>query len=224
MSIKLEELSIEYMHNAISHYIFSPTSSTDYNHLLNVFAHLRKVSVNINPHQDTKPLDFPGLGRLLTHATLLQSLDLKCVGGKLRQSRLVLSQVFGNFTWPHLKHIGLHGFIMHSDVDVIAFFDRHRTTIESVSLDTMFLHEKDVHSTDRTPCEAWQHFFSELRKRSIKFQRLQLLRIHDCCNGENEYPDLEVRANRGASVLQYLRDGGSNPLAYEKTDEDSDDE
>ena len=214
MSIKLHELSIDGGQNAISHGVFLHASSNDYNHLLNVFASLRKISVNVNTFRDTYPLNFAGLGRLLTHATQVQSLDLKCTGGR-RQTRLILSRAFQNATWPHLKHFGLHGFIMHTDAELIAFLDRHRASIDSVTLRSMFLHEKDVNSTTYdSPCEAWKHFFGELRKRSIKFRSLDLFQIHDCTNLESVQRDLAVRTEHGAKVLQYLRDGGPNPLHY----------
>ena len=214
MTIKLHQLCIEGTQNAISHCIFSRVSSQDYNHLCNVFANLRKLSVNVNTHQDTYPLVFGGLGRFLTHATLLQSLDLKCTGGRhqLRQSFLKLSQVFQDATWPYLKHFGLHGFDMHTDAELIAFLDRHRATIDSVTLKSIFLHEKDSKPTDGFPCEAWKHFFGELRKRSISFQTLDLFKIYDCCNTEDEYPDLASHAAYGERVLRYLRNGVPTPF------------
>ncbi|KAF6218801.1 hypothetical protein HO133_005344 [Letharia lupina] len=218
MAIKLHELSIEGGQNAISCCIFSRASSKDYNHLLNVFASLRKISISVNTHQDAYPLCFAGLGRLLTHATLVQSLDLKCTGGR-RQSRLILSRVFQSATWPCLKHFGLHGFIMHTDVELITFFERHRATIDSVALRSMFLHQKELNSREDSPCEAWKHFFGKLRQRSIKFQNLDLFRIQDCSNPFEVHPDLSVRANGGKTVLQYLRDGGLNPLTIDTINE-----
>ena len=212
MGVKLQELSIVGRQTAISHAIFSSASPKDFNHLINVFANLRKISVTVNTHQDTHPLLFAGLGRLLIQATLVQSLDLGCMSGR-RQARLMLSRVFQNATWPCLKHIGLHGFIMHTDAELIAFFDRHRATIDSVTLRAIFLHEKDPNSLDPSFCEAWKHFFGELRKRSIKFQNLYLYRIRDCYNSAKGLPDLAIRAENGGKVLHYLRHGGPNPLA-----------
>lgn len=209
MDIKLHELSIKGRQNGISNAIFSRASPKDYNHLLNVFANLRKISLHINTHGDTHPLLFAGLGRLLIHATLLQSLDLSCLGGQ-RQARLILSRVFQNATWPHLKHFGLHGFVVHSDAELIAFFDRHRATIDSVALKSMFLHDKDINSPDPSFCQAWKHFFGELRKRAIEFQKLDLYRIQDCYNSAAGLPDLAAREKK---VLQYLRHGGPNPFA-----------
>lgn len=218
MRIKLRELSIEGSQDGISHSVFSRISTQDSCHLLNVFANLRKLSVNVNTHFDTWLLDFAGLGRFLTQATLLQSLDLKCSRGE-RQTRLSLSQVFKTATWPYLKHFGLHGFVMSTNMDLIAFFDRHRATIDSVAFKSIFLHEKDFNSRDHSPCEAWKHLFTELRKRSIKFQNLELFRIHDCCNWGGECPDLADRADRGEKILQYLRHGGPNPLTVETVSE-----
>lgn len=212
MAIKLPELSIEGGKNAISHGVFSRASSEDYNHLLNVFENLRKIDVNINTFRNSEFLDFAGLGRFLVHATLVQSLDLRCCGPR-RFSFLLLSRVFQNVTWPHLKHFGLDGFTMHTNKDLIAFFDRHRATIDSVDMRSMYLHEKDPNSTSHSPCEAWKHLFGELRKRSITFQNLYLSRIYDCYNSERRKSDLAQRTEHGAKVLQYLRDGGPNPLA-----------
>ncbi|CAF9943430.1 MAG: hypothetical protein ALECFALPRED_000331 [Alectoria fallacina] len=214
LNIKLHELTIEGGKNAISHCVLSRASSEDYNHLLNVFENLRKIDVNVNTHEDTHPLIFAGLGRLLTHATLVQSLDLRCTGGR-QYSRLILSRVFEDATWPHLKHFGLHGFKMHTDVELVAFFDRHRATIESVAFTHMFLHEKHLSSPDDTLCEAWKHFLDELRKRSITFQNLDLLEIYDCHNRERKAPDLASRTGYGVKALQYLRGGGPNPLEWE---------
>ena len=212
MGIKLRELHIVGSENAISHQIFSSASPKDYNHLLNVFAPLCIVAVNVNTHHDTWPLTFPGLGRILTHATQLQSLDLKSHSTKVRQSYLNLPQVFQNFTWPNLKHTGLSGFKLWTDAGLIAFFHRHRATVDSVSLRFMFLHHKDPSSTDDTPCEAWAHFFGELRGLKITFRNLELFRIHDCCNSERGILELHTRAAGGISVLRYLRLGGPNPL------------
>lgn len=219
MAIKLHELSIEGRTNAISHGIFSRASPQDYNHLLNVFAYLYRISVNFNTNHGKDLLNFAGLGRLLTHATMLQSLDLKCTDWQ--HHPLKLSRVFQNATWPRLKHFGLHGFTMYTDVELIAFFDRHRATLASVALKSMFLHQKDFNSTDASPCEAWKHLFGELRKRSIKFQVLNLFRIHDCYNWEGKHPTLAIRVNCGESVLRYLRDGGPNPLTSQIIDQAS---
>lgn len=213
-AVKLDELSIEGRQDAISNGIFSRASSKDFNHLLNVFASLRKISVSVNTHQDTYPLLFAGLGRLLTHANLVQSLDLRGSGGR-RRTPLMLSRMFQNATWPHLKHFGLHGLVLYTDAELIAFFDRHRGTIDSVALKSMFLHEKEPNSLDLSPCEAWKHFIGELRKRSIRFQSLDLSRIYDCCNSQGEIPELATRANGGEKILKYLRDGGPNPLTLD---------
>lgn len=212
MAIKLDELTIEGRENGISNRVFSPTSPKDHSHLLNVFANLRKIDITVTAHNDACRLDYAGLGRVLTHATMLQSLDLRCTCNGRRKSRLSLSRLFQDFTWPHLKHFGLQGFNMHTDADLIAFFDRHRATVDSVMLGRIFLHERAFGNLDAFPCEAWKHFFGELRKRSIKFQNLELFTIYDCCNSESEHPDLTVRGGRGKRVLEYLRDGGPNPL------------
>ena len=211
MGIKLSELRIEGRANAISHSVFSRASAADCNHLLNVFANLRKISVNVNTHQDRYPLNFDGLGRLLTHAAMAQSLDLECTRGQ-RLSCLRLSRVFQGFEWSHLKHFGLHRFRMTTDVELIAFFDRHRATLDSVSLRNIFLHERDIYSTNVSPCEAWKNFFGELRRRSIKFKSLNLEQIHDCYNFPGGYSDLAAGTNYGERVLHYLHEGGSNPL------------
>lgn len=210
IAIKLQELHITGARNAISHGIFARASPQDYNHLRNVFVNLRKINISINLNQ--YPLTFGGLGWLLTRAKMLESLDLKCVGGDLHQSRLGLSQVIRDFRWSQLKHFGLNGFTMRTDVELIAFFERHQATLDSVSLRSMFLHERDPESTDHSPCEAWKHFFGELRNRSISFQSLYVFRIHDCYNCVGDYPDLAVRVNGGEGLLRYLRDGGPNPL------------
>ena len=209
MEIKLRELNITGSEHAISLGVFATASPTDYIHLLNVFENLCKVNLNVNTHNETYSLTYPGLGRVLTNATKLQFLDLNCHSC---QSRLVLSRLFGDFTWPHLKHIGLSGFRLYSSVDLIAFFHRHRATIDSVTFMYMFLHQPDTNSTVGKPCEAWRQFFNELRRRSIKFYDLRLYRIHDCCNSEVDKVELDKRAGYGKRVLRYLDYGGPNPL------------
>lgn len=218
MAIKPYQLSLEGGKNAISHAVFSSASAENRNHLLNVFESLRKVDLTINTFQNSEVLEFDGLGRVLAHATLMQSLDLRGCGPR---RFLSLSQVFQNTTWPHLKHFGLHGFTMRTNKELIAFLDRHRATIDSVDLRSMFLHEENPNYTSHSPCEAWKYLFDELRKRSINFRNLYLSRIYDCFNRERERenPDLAQRAKHGANVLQYLRDGGSNPLALDRISE-----
>ena len=197
MEIKLRELHITGRDHAISLGVFATASPTDYTHLLNVFENLRKVNLNVNTHRKTYPLTYPGLGRILTNATKLQSLDLKCHSNIICQSRLVLSRLFQDFTWPQLKHIGLSGFRLYSAVDLIAFFHRHRATIDSVTFMYMFLHQPDINSPVGKPCEAWRQFFDELKRRSIKFDDLSLLRIHDCCNSELDEVQLDKKTGYG---------------------------
>ena len=210
--IKLRELHIIGRDYAISHGIFARASPTDYFSLLKVFENLRKVDLNVNTHHDTYPLTYNGLGHVLTNATKLQSLDLKCHGNIRCQSRLTLSQLFRDFTWPHLKHIGLSGFRLHSGVGLVAFFHRHHATLDSVTLEFMFLHHIDINSPIGRPCEAWKHFFAELRRRSIKFHDLRLYRIQDCSNSDFDEPKLDAKAGYGERVLRYLNHGGTNPL------------
>ena len=210
--IKLRELHIRGKDYAISLGIFAKASPTDSIHLLNVFENLRKLDLNVNTHQDTYALDYAGLGRVLTSATKLQSLDLRCHSGIIRQSRLVLSQLFRDFTWPHLNHISLSGFRLYSDVGLIAFFHRHRATIDSVTLKFMFLHSRDVNSPVSKPCEAWKRFFEELRRRSIKFYDLYLYRIHDCYNSQLDGAELDREFGYGKKILRYLDSGDTNPF------------
>ena len=214
LGTNLRELHIVGSDYAISHGIFTRASSTDYHYLIRVFENLRKVELNVNTHHDTYPLTYSGLGRILTNATELQSLDLKCHGKVRCQSRLVLSQLFRDFTWLHLKHIGLSGFRLHSDVGLIAFFQRHHSTIDSVRLEFMFLHQEDINSPIGKPCEAWTHFFAELRRLSIKFDDLHLYGIHDCSNTEYDVLKLDAKAGYGEKVLRYLNHGGPNPLEH----------
>ena len=216
MAIELHELTIEGKSNAMSHLMFSQALFGDYNHLLNVFASLRKTSVQLMC-SDNDPLTFAGIGQVLTHATLLQSLDLKCTG-EIRHKRLKLSKLFQNFTWPHLKHLGLHGFILFADAELVSLFDRHRT-LDSVALRSMSLHQRGSSSSDESPCEAWKHFFRKLRAKKIKFEVLDLFELYDCANGKGSHPELAVRANWGAYVIQYLRHGGENPLKLVPFDE-----
>ena len=216
MAVKLHELTIEGKTNAMSHRIFSEASFGDYNHLLNVFASLRKTSVKLMC-SDIDSLDFAGIGRLLTHAILLESLDLKCTG-EIRHKRLKLSRLFHKFTWPHLKHLGLHGFVMFTDVELVSLFDRHRT-LDSVALRSMSLHQRGPNSSDESPCEAWKNFFRKLHEKKMKFEVLDLFELYDCANCPGLHPELAVRANWGAYVLQYLRHGGENPLKLVPFDE-----
>ena len=210
--IKLRELHVTGREYAISLGIFATASPTDYIHLLNVFENHRKVNLNVNTHRGTYALDYVGLGRVLTNATKLQSLDLKGHSGVVCQTRLALSRLFRTFTWPHLRHIGLSGFRLYNTVDLIAFFHRHRATIDSVTFKFMFLHQTNSNSTVGTPCQAWKHLFDELRTRSIKLHNLRLHQIHDCCNSELDTTKLDKRVEYGVRVLQYLNDGGTNPF------------
>lgn len=100
---------------------------------------------------------------------------------------------------------------MHTDAELIAFFDRHQGTVDSVTLRSVFLHQKDSGSTYHSRCEAWKHFFGQLRNRSINFQSLYAARIHDFYNCVGYYPDNAVRVNGGEGLLRYLRDGGPKP-------------
>ena len=213
MAVKLDELYIFGGGNGISYRIFSPASRIDYDHLLNVSASLRKMHLNVETHCDIKPLRFENLGRFITHAQKLQSLDLHCSLGKFGPTTgIVLSQVFQDFTWPHLKHFGLYDFSLYTNEDLIAFFDRHRATLDSVSFKWIYLRQQTFASTDDAPGQAWRHLFGQLRKRSINFQKLTLLGIGDRCSFQGKWPHLPDRANRGPRVLQYLRDGGVNPF------------
>ena len=221
MAIKLDELTIEGKTNAMSHLVFSQASRSDYNHLLNVFASLRKTSVELMS-SDIDSFNFAGIGRVLTNAKLLQSLDLKCTGEN-RHKRLKLSRLFQNSTWPHLKHLGLHGFVMYTDVELVSLFDRHRT-LDSVALRSMTLHQRGSDPTDESPCEAWKHFFCKLREKEIKFEALDLSKLYDCANYRGLHPELAVRANWGAHVLEYLHHGGPNPLVLVSFNEVSDDQ
>lgn len=111
--------------------------------------------------------------------------------------------------------------MIHTDAELIAFFDRHQGTIDSATLRSMFLHQKDSGSTYHSRCEAWKHFFGQLRNRSINFQSLYVARIYDFYNCVGYYPDNAVRINGGGGLLRYLRDGGLNPLVSELISYDS---
>ena len=213
MEIKLRELHITGSDFAISLGVFARAQPTDYIHLVNVFKYLRRVNLNVNTHHGTYDLDYAGLGRILTSANQLQSLDLKSHGRVPHQSLLELSPLFQDFTWPHLTHIGLSGFHLNGDKDLIDFFHRHRATIDSVSLEYMFLHQPDPNALVRRSCEAWRRFFDELRRRSIKFHDLHLYCIHDCRNNSQRVgAELHLRVGFGYEVLRYLDHGGTNPL------------
>lgn len=213
MTIKLQELYVAGRDNTISHDVFSCASPEDYDHLVRVFVNLRRIGLHVNTHLDKFPLDFGGLGRLLTRATELSALNLKSYKAHKFQSRLVLSRFLNGFTWSHLSHIGLSGFRIYTDAELITFFDLHRATINSVSLTFMFLHERESKPNVDSRCEAWKHFFGKLRERSIKFQRLILYRIHDCYNPTHDNFEMHLHVEGGKKVLEYLNSGGPNPLA-----------
>ena len=218
MAVKLDELSIVGGQDGISYRIFLPASCEDYEHLLKVFANLRKIYLNINAHGDKCPVDFAGLGRLIISAQMLHSLDLNCVKEEMYPGiRLVLARVFKCFTWPHLKHFGLSGFILCTDKALIDFFESHRATLESVSLKSIYLRQKNHQPTYYYPRQPWKHFFDDLRKRSIIFRSLTVYELCDCSNRDGKWPYLTGFANPGTRVLQYLRDGGLNPFELHVT-------
>ena len=213
MAIKLDELSIVGGQNGIAYRIFLPASRRDNDHLFNVFADLRKIYLNISPHGVNCHLGSKSLGRFITHAQMLHSLDLNCVQERpYPDTRIIILKVIRDFTWPHLKHFGLSGFIVCSDAGLMSLFKRHRATLESVSLKSIHLRPKINDPTDSPPGQTWKHFFGELRHRSISFRSLTLVDLCDRSNRQGKWPYLTDRANAGTRVLQYLRDGGQNPF------------
>ncbi|CAD6571424.1 MAG: hypothetical protein ASARMPRED_004503 [Alectoria sarmentosa] len=218
----LQQLKIVGSSYAIRDRIFSDASQTCHGHMRHVFGKLRSFElVAIVPEatvgDDPQALTYGALGGLLTRATPLETLKLASSYWPEEPPTeddcppsLDVATVLQGFTWPHLKHLGMRGFLMIGHEDLLGFFDRHRATLESVELMAVrILHHPDPQDTI---CEAWKHLFNGLRRRGINFQTLKLFILQDCYDLKGHFSQPDDPAYHGEKMLKYLHHGDINPL------------
>ena len=218
----LQQLKLAGSSYAIEDTIFSDASEERYGQMLSVFGKLRHFELSVivpdPPIPDNAPNRTYGrLRDLLTCATLLLTLKLASsywpqhpVEEYDSPPMLDVAHLLQGFTWQHLNHLGLRGFVLIGHEDLLGVFDRHRETLESVELMAVrILHHPDPQDTI---CEAWRHLFDGLRSRAIIFQSLVLSYLEDCFEMDGHCRKPHDPAYHGDRMLQYLRQGGTNPL------------
>lgn len=217
----IEQIKIVGSSYAIRDRIFSDASQTYYGHMRNIFRKLHDFELSVivpdvTVEDDVPALTYGGLGDLLSQATHIQTLKLASsywpepADEDNCPPMLDIATLLQGFTWQHLKHLGLRGFLMIGHQDLLGFFDRHRATLESVELMAVrILHRPDPQDTI---CEAWKHFFDGLRRRGIVFQTLRLSFLQDCYDLEGHFSLPDDPAYHGEKMLEYLHQGGTNPL------------
>lgn len=217
----LQQLKIVASSYAIQDKIFPDASQETYGHMLSVFANLHyfELSVivpDVAVLDDEQPLTYGGLGGLLKRATSILRLKLASSYWPEAPAEddcpplLDVATLLQDFTWRHLKHLSLRGFLMIGHEDLMGFFDRHRATLQNVELMAVrILHHPDPQDTI---CEAWKHFFSGLRRRGIIFQTIRLSFLQDCHDLEGHFSQPNNPEYHGDRMLKYLCQGGTNPL------------
>ena len=217
----LQQLKIVGSSYAVQDVIFSDDSKERYGHMSRVFSNLRYFELFVNVPdvsvpEDAQPLTYGGLGDLLTHATFLSTLKLASSywPGLPEEDdcppMLDVATLLQGFTWRHLKHLCLRGFLIIGHEDLLGIFDRHRVTLESVELMAVrILHHPDPQDTI---CEAWKYLFDGLQRRGIIFRTLTLSILQDCYNLQGHFTQPDNPAYHGDKMLKYLRQGGVNPL------------
>ena len=151
-----------------------------------VIGGLRKLRVLIDEKRDyeadahEEPRFFKHMletGRFRTFllaAPHLESLDIQ-IRKKVRDSREVadISLIFGGNTWEHLKAVRLH-FCASRSSALLDFLERHRATLEHVTLKT---HEFEAGDYRR----VWGHFLLQVRN----MKRWKTFEISDHCGCGN---------------------------------------
>lgn len=217
----LKQLKVVGSSSAIRHRLFSDASQTYYDHMLNVFRKLHYFELAVvvqdaTTGNDAQALTYGGLGGLLSKATPLETLKLASSYWPEPPDEhecpptLDIATVLQGYTWPHLKHLTLRGFLMIGHEDLMGLFNRHQATLDSVNLMLVrILHHPDPQDTI---CEAWKHLFNGLRRRGIIFQTLRLFLLQDCHDLKGHFSQPADPAYHGDKMLKYLRQGGINPL------------
>lgn len=217
----LQQFKLEGSSYAMQDRIFSDASQEYYGHMLSVFGSLRYFELNVvvpdvAEPDDAQSLAYGGLRGLLAHATFLRTLKLAssyCPEPPNEDDcppMLDIATLLQGFTWRHLKHLGLRGFLIIGHEDLMGFFHRHRATLDSVEMMAVrILHHPDPQDTI---CEAWKQLFGGLRRRRITFQTLRLSFLQDCYDLEGHCARPNNPAYHGDRMLKYLRQGGLNPL------------
>ena len=225
----LQQLKIVGSSYAVQDVIFSDASEERYGDMLRVFSNLRYYELLVNVPdvsvaEDAQPLTYGELGDLLTHATSLLTLKLaSSYWPELPDEddcppMLDVATLLQGFTWRHLKHLCLRGFLIIGHEDLLGIFDRHRATLESVELMAVrILHHPDPQDTI---CEAWKYLFDGLQRRGIIFRTLMLSVLQDCYNLQGHFTQPDNPAYHGDKMLEYLRQGGINPLEAALADPD----
>ena len=217
----LQQLKIVGLSYAVQDRIFSDNSEERYGYMLRVFKKLRyfELSVivpDVPIAEDAQPLTYGSLGDLLTSAKFLSTLKLASSYWPEPQNEddcppmLDVTNLLQGSTWRHLKHLTLRGFLIIGHEDLLRILDRHRATLESLELIAVrILHHPDPQDTI---CEAWKFLFDGLQRRAINFHSLSLSVLQDCYNLEGHFTQPDNPAYHGDKMLQYLRQGGVNPL------------
>ena len=219
--VNLQQLKIMGSSYAVQDTIFSNASEERYGHMLSVFGKLRYFELSVNVPdlpvpEDAQPLTYGSLGDLLTHAQSLSTLKLVSSYWPEPPNEddcppmLDIKTLLQDFSWPHLKHLTLRGFLLIGHEDLLHVLDRHRTTLESVELMAVrILHHPDPQDTI---CEAWKYLFDGLQRRGILFRTLILSALQDCYKLEGHFTEPDDPAYHGEKMLKYLQQGGINPL------------
>ena len=218
----LEQLKIVGSSYAVQDTIFSDASEERYGQMRSVFVKLRYFDLSMNiPDvpglENAQSLTYGRLGDLLTHAKFLVTLKLASSywpeapnEDDLPPPTVDIANMLQGFTWRHLKHLCLRGFLTIGHEDLLDVLDRHRATLESVDLAAVrILHHPDPQDTI---CEAWKYLFDGLQRRAVVFQTLTLSFLQDCYNLEGHFTQPNDPAYHGDEMLKFLRQGGTNPL------------
>lgn len=217
----LQQLKVVGSSYAIQDIIFSNASQIHYGRMLDVFRklHYFELSVivpDITVGNNAQALTYGGLGGLLTQAAPLETLKLASSYWPKPPDEydcpptLDVAKVLQGYTWLHLKHLCLRGFLMVGHEDLMGFFDRHQATLESVELMAVrIVHHDDPQDT---LCQAWKQLFSGLQCRGIIFTTLSLFLLQDCYELKGHFSQPDDPAYHGEKMLKYLHHGGINPL------------
>ncbi|MCJ1226697.1 hypothetical protein MMC12_003350 [Toensbergia leucococca] len=201
MRCNIRRLSIAGYFVGISHRLFM-TSGPDLDHLYNVFQNLREVALHIWTYNNEllweEAMRSGSLAKVLSKATLLQSLDLDFSQRDPPEGHTMatfrFSTGFGDLTWCHLRRLALTGmFVGH--FDLTGFLIRHAGTLQDVKMHSLWL------STPSWSC--WPILFSELHRHSVTWRSCKFTRLWD--------EHANYRSLPSEDVVEYLRSGGKNP-------------
>ena len=161
-------------------------------------------SPEVTVEDDAQDLNCGGLGGLLTQAKHLQTLKLasSCWPEPPdmddRPPMLQNAKFLQGYTRPHLKYLGLCGFLMADHEDLMGVFDCHQVTLKSVEMIAVkLLHHDDPQDTI---CKAWKDLFNGQRCRGIIFHTLSLFLLEDCYTLESHLSQPDDLAYHGEMI------------------------